>query len=268
MTDALRGACDTHIHVYDDAWSVAPTTVLRPPNATVAAYRRVQQHFGLERVVLVQPTTYGLDNGCQLAAMADLGDAARGVMVVDATTSLDELDRLTELGVRGARFHMLPGGAVGWDHLDAVAERIAPRGWHVQLQLDGHELAGRFEQLVGLAEHLVVDHVGRFMPPTLPDSDAFAALVALVDAGAHVKLSAPYESAKDATHRYDQVSECVHALVSRAPDRMLWASNWPHPGQDDPPTLEHLSELLERWLPTEALRRQVLVDNPACLYDF
>ena len=268
MTERLAGACDTHIHVYDDAFPIAPTTVLRPSNASVADYQAVQEHVGLERVVLVQPTTYGLDNSCQLAAMTELGDRARGVMVVDANTALGELDRLTEVGVKGARFHMLPGGAVGWEHLAPVAERIIPRGWHVQLQLDGHELASRLEQLLPLAEHLVVDHVGRFMPPTAPTSEAFAALLALVDAGAHVKLSAPYESAKDSTHRYDEVSECVAALVAAAPDRMLWASNWPHPGQDDPPSLDDLSVLLDRWLPTDALRRQVLVDNPARLYDF
>ena len=84
MSSPLPGACDTHIHVYDSGYPVAPTTVLRPPDASLDDYRSIQHELGLQRVVLVQPTTYGLDNTCHLDAMAALGEAAaRGVMVVD-----------------------------------------------------------------------------------------------------------------------------------------------------------------------------------------
>lgn len=34
------------------------------------------------------------------------------------------------------------------------------------------------------------------------------------------------------------------------------------------PTTDDLRQVLELWLPDERLRRQVLVDNPARLYDF
>lgn len=197
-----------------------------------------------------------------------MGDAARVVVVIDATIDDATLRAHTEQGVRGARFHMLPGGAVGWDHLDAVAERIASFGWHIQLQLDGHELAGRKEQLLALGCPLVIDHVGRFHGLAEPGSEPFSALLDLVDAGAHVKLSAPYESAVDPTHQYDTVSRCVDALIARAPDRMLWASNWPHPGQADPPSNDDLLRLRDRWLPNPEIREQVLVKNPAALYDF
>ena len=260
--------CDTHMHFYDERYPMSPGAVLRPPDATVADYRRVQAALGMERVVVVQPTTYGLDNSCQLDAIETLGDSARGVVVIDSSITDSELRTLTDAGVRGARFHMLPGGAVGWDQLVPVAARIAAFGWHIQLQLDGHELIDRLDELRALPCPLVVDHVGRFMPPTTPDSSAFAALVQLVDDGAHVKLSAPYESALDPTHAYDEVSACVEALVVQAPDQMLWATNWPHPGQTDPPSLEQIAALRDRWLPTEALRQQVLVDNPARLYGF
>ena len=261
--------CDTHMHFYDQRFPAAPEAVLRPPDATVADYRVAQQRMGLERVVVVQPTTYGLDNRCQLEAMATLGSVARGVVVLDAASATtDSVAELTALGVRGARFHMLPGGAVGWDQLEPVARVIADYGWHVQLQLDGHELAARREQLLDLPCGLVVDHVGRFMPPVEPDSAPFRALLDLVDAGAYVKLSAPYESALDPNHRYELVSRCVAALVQRAPDRLLWASNWPHPGQADPPSVDDLGRLRDLWLPEPALRQQILVDNPAALYDF
>lgn len=268
MRTEFAGACDTHMHFYDAGYPTSPQATLHPPDATVDDYRVVQQALGLERVVVVQPTTYGLDNSCQLDAMAAFGEAARGVVVVNGSVTDDELRSFTDAGVRGARFHMLPGGAVGWDQLLPVAELIAPFGWHIQLQLDGRELAGRLDRLQPLPCPLVVDHVGRFMPPTAPNSDAFDALLQLVDDGAHVKLSAPYESALDPTHAYAAVSECVHALVERAPDRMLWATNWPHPGQTAAPSLDRLAALRDEWLPTDELRRQVLVENPAALYGF
>ena len=264
----MRSACDTHIHFYDHRYPVAPASTLRPSDATPNDYRATQATLGSERVVVVQPTTYGLDNSCQLDAMATFGDAARGVMVVDCETPPEEVARLTDLGVRGARFHMLPGGAVPWEMLEVVAARIAPVGWHIQLQLDGRELPDRLDRLLRLPVGLVVDHVGRFMPAVEPDTPAFAALLTLIDHGATVKLSAPYESSGTGPPGFDDVTQLVDALTARAPDRLVWASNWPHPGQATPPTAAELVALRDRWLPTEELRRRVLVDNPAALYDF
>lgn len=267
-TDSSAGGCDTHVHFYDDGYPVAPEATLRPLAAGVDDYAALQTALQLERVVVVQPTTYGLDNQCQLDAMDRIGPAARGVMVVPATVDDTTLQDLTERGVRGARFHMLPGGALGWDHLEPLAARLTSFGWHVQLQLDGHQLGARREQLLRLPCPLVIDHVGRFMGPVEPDSTAFSALLDLVDAGAHVKLSAPYESALDPNHKYEVIGRCVEALVARAPDRLLWASNWPHPGQTDPPSFLDLGRLRDQWLPDAATKRQVLVTNPAELYNF
>jgi D-galactarolactone isomerase len=264
----MRFACDTHIHFYDDRYPAAPNAVLRPPDATPADYCEIRAELGTERAVVVQPTTYGLDNCCQLEAMAILGPAARGVVVVDAQTPRAELARLTDLGVRGARFHMLPGGAVPWAILDDVAAEVASFGWHVQLQLNGRELVDRLDQLLRLDGGLVIDHVGRFMPPVPPDSPEFGALLTIVDNGGWVKLSAPYESSITGPPDFHDVGSLVHVLVERSPERILWASNWPHPGQAAPMTPVDLVELRNRWLPTDAFRRQVLVDNPAELYDF
>jgi D-galactarolactone isomerase len=57
-------------------------------------------------------------------------------------------------------------------------------------------------------------------------------------------------------------------LVEHAPERMLWATNWPHPGQASPPSVGDLSRLAFEWMPDESVRRRILVDNPAELYKF
>jgi predicted TIM-barrel fold metal-dependent hydrolase len=61
----------------------------------------------------------------------------------------------------------------------------------------------------------------------------------------------------------------AHALVEAGPDRMLWATDWPHPNKYGPlPNDADLIEQLELWAPDEAIRRRILVDNPTALYRF
>jgi D-galactarolactone isomerase len=269
-----QGACDTHVHIYDKRYPTAPGAVVLANDASVADYVTAHAALGIGRVVVVQPSAYGLDNRCQTEALAEFahrGIETRGVMVVDRNTAGDELRRLDRLGVRGARFHMLPGGAVGWDELDTVAATIAPLGWHIQLQLNGRELPQHLTMLRSLPCPLVVDHIGRFMPPVAVESAEFAALVALLDTGrTWVKISAPYESSADGPPDYPDVATLVDELVARFPDRLLWASNWPHPSTDpsrSTPSAADLADLAFRWFPEQVLHR-VMVDNPAVLYGF
>ena len=116
---------------------------------------------------------------------------------------------------------------------------------------------------------LVIDHNGKFLEPVAIDSPAFQSLVRVLDKGnSWVKLSAPYETSKTGAPTYDDVSVIARELVRRFPDRCLWASNWPHPGRNPPPSDAALYELLSSWAPDAAVRRKILVDNPARLYGF
>ena len=86
-------------------------------------------------------------------------------------------------------------------------------------------------------------------------------------------MSAPYESSTEPIHNDDHartnhadVLPLIDTLVERVTDRLLWASNWPHPAQLPAPTPGTLKTQLEQWLPTDELRHQVLVANPNRLY--
>ncbi|WP_316977832.1 amidohydrolase family protein [Shumkonia mesophila] len=265
---APAGACDTHMHFYSPKFPMVPGKTA-PANAWVEDYREVQKVLGLTRVVAIQPTAYGRDNSCQLAAMAAFGANARGVMVVDETTPESELDRLNGLGVRGARFHMLPGGAVPWQIIEEVAARVHAFGWHIQLQLNGRELPEREALLKRLPGTLVVDHVGRFTPPVTVDDPAFKVLLRLLEGGrCWVKLSAPYESSATGAPAFEDVRPEARHLAKAYPQRMLWASNWPHPGQANPLAHAATMDLLAEWVDDEKTRQRILVDNPAELYGF
>jgi D-galactarolactone isomerase len=269
---APPGACDTHMHIYDHRFPLASSATFDPPDALVPRYLAMRKRLGVERNVVVQPTAYGRDNRCTLEAMAAIGPSARGVAVVDESVSDAELERLTKAGIRGARFHMLAGAPLPWEILDAVAARTHEFGWHVQLQLDGRELPQREAMVRQVAGTLVIDHVGKFLEPVTVDHPSFRLLLRLLENGrTYVKLSAPYEVSKVGEPHYDDVGALAKALVRAAPDRMLWATNWPHPtpvtASPKPDDADLLDMLLD-WVGDEATRRKVLVDNPAKLYGF
>jgi D-galactarolactone isomerase len=270
---APAGACDCHVHFYGpaDRYPLATTAPFPPPPASVADYRQVQKRLGLERVVVVQPSAYGTDNRCTMDAVTELGEAARAVVVVDQSASDREIEELSRDGARGIRFHMLRGGVLPWDILEEMAARVYAFGWHVQLQLDGRTLPERDATLRRLPGTLVIDHVGKYLEPVGPNHPAFRCLLGLVETGrVWVKLSAPYETSKVGPPLYDDVGALAKALIRAAPERMLWASNWPHPGQSGEryPDDVLLLDLLLDWAPDDATRDRILAENPAALYGF
>ncbi len=267
---APPGACDTHMHIYNHRIPTAATAKFVPPDASVPEYLAMRARLGVARTVVVQPSTYGKDNRGTLEAMAAIGPSARGIAVVDETVSDAELERLTKLGIRGIRFFMLGGAPLPLEILETMSARVAPFGWHVVFQMDGRDLADHEALLNRLTSALIIDHVGKFLEPVEPDHPGFRTLLRLLDNGrTWTKLSAPYETSKVGPPFYDDVGKLAKALVKAAPDRMLWATNWPHPipGVAIPEDAWMLDMLLD-WVPDEATRNKVLVGNPASLYGF
>lgn len=265
------GSCDCHVHIYDPGMrAVVPGASPGPAWADVAGYRALQARLGLQRAVIVQPNAYGTDNTVTLRAVAALGAATtRGIAVVRPGLGTAEIERLSNAGIRGARVHMLPGGILSWDMLEPLAAEIAEAGWHIQLQMDGRLLHEREDMLRRLPGELVIDHIGKFLEPVTPDHPGFQALLRLLDHGrAYLKLAAAYEVSRSGPPRYADIGALARAAIRHAPERMIWASNWPHVSVDAPPDDAALLDLLQEWAPDDTTRRLVLVDNPARLYGF
>ena len=268
---APAGICDCHIHTYDHTFPTAPTAVVTPPDAAVGDYLKMCAKMGIERTVLVQASAYGKDNRLLLRDMATMGPSrARGIVVVDDSVTDEELDRLTKLGVRGIRFFMLAGAPLPLSSLETMAARVAPFGWTINFQCDGRELADHEARLKALPTTVTIDHQGKFLEPVEPDHPGFKALLRLLDTGkVWYKLAAPYETSKLGPPYYDDVGKLAKVLVKAAPERGLWASNWPYPmaGAKTPKDAWTLDMLLD-WVPDEKTRQKILVDNPAKLYGF
>jgi D-galactarolactone isomerase len=265
-----KGACDTHMHFYDQAVPGAPGTFL-PGHFPVEDYRAMQKRLGLERVIVVQPNAYRDDNRVTLNSIKTIGKNAKGVAVVMPDVQDAELDRLTKAGICAVRIMTLHGGTLGFDVMDQVMARVHPFGWHANIQLDGRELPKVEAQIKRLPGKFVIDHTGKFLEPVSVDSAPFRSLLNLVETGrCWVKLSAPYETSKTGAPKYEDVGRLAKALVKKAPERMLWASNWPHPSarKPAPPDDAALLELLADWAPDEKTQKKILADNPAELYQF
>jgi D-galactarolactone isomerase len=265
------GATDTHMHVYRAEVPHAPGGPALPGDFREEHYREMQQRLGFTRVIVVQPNAYQDDNAVALAAIQALGPEARGVGVVKPGVPDVEIERLTKGGIVAQRIFQLPWGAVGFDRMHDVMSRVHPFGWHANLQLDGRELPQREEAILRLPGKFVIDHIGKYLEPVTPEQEAFKSLLRLLDTGrCWVKLSGAYETSKTGAPKYEDVGRLAKALVKHAPERMLWASNWPHPSapKDNVPDDADLLDLLLDWAPDEATRRKILVDNPAELYGF
>ena len=266
----MKHACDCHVHVFGppERYPFSPERKYTPPQAPLDQLNALHARLGLERAVIVQASPYGTDNRCLLDALQHLGSRGRGVAVVDQDTSLIPMH---SLGVRGVRINLQTGGerdpAIARRLIEQAARRVAPLGWHLQLWTDARMLAALHDYLAELPVPLVMDHFG--LAASLEQA---APLLSLLRRGnTWIKLSAP--------HRVGgEVDEVARAFIAARADRLVWGTDWPHPGMgprtpaviqpfdaiDDARALARLRE----WTADEALLHQILVDNPGRLYDF
>jgi D-galactarolactone isomerase len=264
-------AADCHVHIYDSRFPTAPNAMLLPPDAHVDGYLVVQRRLGMTRTVLVQPSTYGTDNRCMLSALASMGADARGVAVVDAEVTDQELQHLAAVGVRGVRFNFAMAGAgASVALLKPLSARVADLGWHVQLNVKADQIVQLEPLLTRLASPVVFDHLARIPPETGIAHPAFAVVQRLLERGrAWVKLSGAYIESKVGPPSYADVGAIACAFIKAAPQRLVWGSDWPHPSVHAAwPDEAVLFDALCAWAPDDELRRQILVANPEALYGF
>lgn len=287
-------ACDCHVHVFGPVaqfpyWSGRSYL---PGDASVEELLALQRALHLQRVVIVHASPYGTDNRCSIDATRRINaggvSAARAVVVIDPTISDAELKQMHADGVRGVRLNLESAGQhdpkVAQRLLEQAAARVAPLGWHVQTYTNLPVIVELAEAIARLPVPLVIDHFGRAPAAKGVTQPGFDVLLDLVKRGnTWVKLSAP--------HRISTAPDCAdvaplaRALIAANPERMLWGTDWPHPGghprgQADagrsPDVIEPFNPVddgnalnrFARWVGDQSRLQKILVDNPARLYGF
>ena len=266
------GSCDCHYHIFGpaDRYTYAPVRGYTPPDCLVEDFERMQATLGFERSVIVQPSVYGTDNRCSLDAVVRLGrERARGVAVIDDKTPDSELDALDRAGFRGAQFNLVSKGALPLDLLEPIAGRLADRGWHLQVFVNGEVLAEMAPRLARLPTEIVIDHMGHVDASQGTGQPGFRALAGLLGSGrAWVKLSGAYR-VDTGPAPWPLAAPIAKALIAANAERCVWGTDWPHPDLHGPmPDDGDLLDALYDWVPDEEILRAILVDNPARLYGF
>ncbi len=269
-TRAPANATDCHFHIYDASFPVAPYAKLKPPPASVADYKALQRRIGTTRCVLILPSTYGTNNGPYLALLPQLGgrDRARMVGVVNTSVTDQELRQMHDAGVRGIRFNLAPPGATTLDMVEPLARRIEPMGWNCQINAPADQIVAAQGVFLRVPGRLVFDHLAHVPAVSSPSHQLIRRLV---DKGnTWVKLSGAYADSKSGPPEYADRLAVAQDFARAALERVVWGSDWPHPTepQNKKPDDAVLFDLLAVWVPDEAARHRVLVDNPARLYDF
>ena len=264
-------ACDCHAHVFGpfDRFPLPAKPAYLPALVPFPDYLKMLRTIGVSRAVLVQPSPYGTDNSAMMAALGSGEFPLRGIALIDDVTSGRELERLHWAGVQGCRIHLSGGNDEALlASLPGVAARIRPLGWHLQFYLDAARRPDIDELLLSLPVPVVIDHFGLVPAKDGTGSPGFQTLLRLARSGrCWFKLSAPYRISSQPP-RFPDVTPIVRALLEAAPDRCVWGSDWPHPNSDYIPNDGDLVDMLPDWIPSAALQRKVLVDNPAALYGF
>jgi predicted TIM-barrel fold metal-dependent hydrolase len=283
--DVPAGACDCHTHIHGDpaAFPFFAGRVYTPETALPEEMAALHRALHMQRVVIVTPSVYGTDNSATLYGMAARGADARGVAVIDEKTPESALDAMHQAGVRGIRLNLATGGSndpsAGRKRFEAAVERVRKRNWHVQMYTNLAVISSIKDLVAASPLPAVFDHFGGARAELGTGQPGFADLLELVRSGkAYVKISGAYRASKLAPD-YPDAEPLARALIAANADRIVWGTDWPHPNSSSGNPATQVTPLLQIddarllnqlpvWAPDAAIRKKILVDNPARLYGF
>ncbi len=177
-----RQIFDSHLHIIDPAFPLAPNNGYLPHPFTTDDYLSVAQPLGIKGGAVVSGSFQAFDQSYLLSALQRLGPGFVGVTQLPASVSDEEIIRLDEKGVRAVRFNMKRGGSESVEHLESLARRVFDlAGWHVELYVDAREL----DDLQGFLMRLPavsIDHLGL-------SSEGFPTVLRLAEKGVRVKAT-------------------------------------------------------------------------------
>lgn len=268
-----RGTIDTQTHLYLPGFKAEQGGPALPEGLPgINEYQRVMAWLGIERVVVTQGNAHQLNNANLLAVLAEIGSFARGVAVIDESTTDSELEKLANQGICGARIMDLSGGAVGLDKLEMVDRKASSMDWMMAVQFDGSDIDEYFSRLEVIKSRWVFDHHGKFFKGAKTNGKEVDLVKKLIDKGnCWFKFSGCYESSLSGGPDYQDIAEIAKVIACYAPERIVWGTNFPHNmmlSTEDYPNDAALLDTVLGWLPNEHSRHLALVENPQTLYKF
>ena len=267
-------SCDSQFHVLGppEKYPVRPGAAYEMPTATWAAALKMHKALGIERGIIVQPTTYGADHQVTLDGLAALGPGYKACANAIVLNERDDeyIEKLHAAGVRGARFSRQSLGiALSPQELARSLARVKELGWYAKVQPEANGIAENIAPFEQLDIPVLLDHMGRPDPGRGANDPNLSKVVELLQRGNFWVMLSLGEKISRTGFPWDDVIPVARTLIETAPDRVVWASDWPHPvSTRQPPNEGQLLELLYRFAPDDATLAKILVHNPARLFGF
>ncbi|HEX4195150.1 MAG TPA: amidohydrolase family protein [Stellaceae bacterium] len=272
--------CDTHFHVWGppDRFPYAESRRYTPPAAPIEHFWAMSSVIGVQRGFLLHASAHGFDNAVTLDAVARSEGRLRAVLRATDQYDAATLKKLHAQGVRGMRFNFIErlktsaeSGLFDHERLHKVAAQIAPHSWFIDLHIEPKLIVENADLLRRVPVPIVIDHFGKVnLTAGVDHPDTRAVLDLLGEPNIWIKVSgSPTRITAGGT--IEQLTTMARAMIARAPDRVVWGSDWPHSDVFVPghmPNDGDLMNMVEGFAPDEATRRKILAENPARLTDF
>ena len=271
-----KGAIDTHVHVFENRYTLSPDRGYTPPESTLDDLKHLHSQLGIERVVFTQPSVYGTDNSAILDGMnalnAETPGRARGVCAMTMDFTDDQLAELDAQGICGVRLNIDNKGGMPLE-LDAIPEleaRIKPFNWHIEWLFPGKDIVSLMPVFEKMTTPMSIGHFA-YQPATAGiEAPGFQALLKLMrDGNTWIKISGANRVSATDLPPYDDCQPMARALIEANADHVMWGTDWSHPNKFEVnPNDADPVEAFGQWVPDEAMRQRIMVDNPAKFYGF
>jgi len=265
-------ACDAHCHIFGPAakFPYDPKAAYHPPDSPFEDLVRLHARLGLERAVIVHASCHGADMRATLDGIARSGGRFRGTAIIDGSCTDKDFERMHAGGIRAVRFNFVQhlGGRPEFGFFHRTVERVRSLGWHLILHLDSRDIVEFEDMLRKLPVPIVIDHMGRVTAADGLEQKPFKILLDFMKSdNVWVKVCGA-ERVSSMGPPFTDAVPFAKALIAVAPDRILWGTDWPHPNVKHMPNDGDLVDLIPLMAPDPAIRKKILVDNPARLYGF
>lgn len=272
---APPGSWDTHFHVYGPPhiFPYTETRAYTPPAAPVEHYLLISAALGLERGVIVQPAVHGTDTRVTVDAVAKSDGRLRGMIRVDAELTVERVRELHRAGIRSVRFPVARehGNKFNPGLFHKTVAVIATKSWVVDMQINDDVIHENADMIRKVPLPVIIDTWGRVDPLKGFDQPAFLTILDLLaESNVYLKIHGANRYL-DRGVPFEKLVEMAHILIAKAPDKILWGTDWPHSLIFEPRHMPNDADLLDMLLdfaPDEANRKKILVDNPKRLFDF
>ncbi len=277
------GSCDCQFHIFHDdvkKYPAKPNPLYQPlKGCSFEEAQGMLKGAGFSRGVIVHAMPYDTDHSLLIDTLEGLSPEdrrnIRATAIVKDNVADATLERLNELGVRGARFN------VGRKYAESFSmasvrrsmDRTREIGWHAKLHINGEDVLDFADFLTSVKNlTMVIDHMAHLRFSGGLEQPACRWIIERLKRDENWWMLCSNGN-RDSVYDegFDDAVPFGHAFISAAPDRMVWGSDWPHVRWRKARMMNDAEpvELLYRYVDNDpAIIKKVLVDNPAKLYGF